>query len=73
MIDNAAIINELLEIEAWAAGLTGKCRKTIALLQKETVSTATAKQPGLSREELAAISAKRHARVLKNALKAQLK
>lgn len=60
------ILNSLNELEAWAGGLLDKCTQTRRLLeQTEAVSTGSKRQPTLSREQLAAISAKQRARMLK--------
>jgi hypothetical protein len=60
------ILNELVEIEAWAEGLREKCHQTRMLLQQEAgVSTSSKGQPALSKAELARVSARRKARLKK--------
>jgi hypothetical protein len=66
-MDKAAIINRLLVVEAWAAGLQDECYKTRLLIQQEEgVSTPAKDQPALSERELAEVSARRKRRLFKN-------
>jgi len=56
----------LLQVEAWAQGLQERCYKTRKLIQQAAgVSTPAKGGQVLSKEELAALSAKRKKRRLK--------
>lgn len=60
------IVNELLEIEAWAEGLREKCHKArLLILKEEDVSTSSEGLAPLSDAQLADISARRYARIFK--------
>ena len=61
-----ALLNALTELEAWAGGLLDKCTHTRRLIEQAgAVSTAPKRQPVLTQQQLAEISAKQRARMLK--------
>ena len=62
-----AILISVEELEAWAGGLLEKCTKTKKLIQHAApVSTGSkGRQPVLTKQQLADISAKRRMRILK--------
>jgi len=64
------LINELMEIEAWAAGLQEKCYKTRKSLERlNAPAPRKGKRNGLSQEEIAKLLARRNKTILKRTSK----
>lgn len=63
---NAAIINELLEIEAWAKGLMERCHNTRKKLERiDAPAPRKGKPKGATEEQIARVLARRNKHILK--------
>jgi len=64
--EQKALLDAVAELEAWAGGLLDKCTHTRRLIEQAgIVSTKSKRQSALTPQQLAEISAKQRARMLK--------